>query len=375
MKEIFLYPQLRINQSIKLSSERAKKHLSWYKDKLDPFLNSFLDEKLAEASRVDPESTVLVEQVRRFIAAGGKRVRPAFAYSAYVASGGRSLDAILYASAALELLHAFALIHDDIIDKSDLRRGRPSVHKAFEDFHRKRGFKGNPNEFGISTAVLAGDLALAFADEILNTAPFPAERIRRAKNYYDLMKKQVIYGEYLDVLAPNKGKISENDLLTILEYKTAKYTIERPLHIGASLAGADESSFKVFTDYGLPLGQAFQIQDDIMGTFGDEERIGKPVDADLKEGKQTLLVIKAYEFSKAADQQILAKTIGNRRVSKNEIESARDIIRSCGALEYSQRLSSNLIDAAKLAIYHSRLSEEGRGYLLEAADYLLTRST
>ncbi|MDP2721001.1 MAG: polyprenyl synthetase family protein [bacterium] len=374
MREIFLYPNLHVEQTIELSAAKASKHLGWYKRRLDPFLNSFLDEKLTEASTVHPEATVLVGEIRRFVAAGGKRVRPAFAYSAYTASGGRSLDAILYASAALELLHTFALIHDDIIDNADLRRGKPSAHKAFEDFHEKRGFEGSSSEFGVQVAILAGDLALAFADELLNTAPFPAERIRRAKNYYDLMKKQVIYGEYLDVLASNKGGVSEKDLLTILEYKTAKYTIERPLHIGAALAGADEESFQVFTDYGVPLGQAFQIQDDIMGTFSSEEKIGKPVDSDLREGKQTLLVIKAYEFSKGKDKQMLKKVIGNKKVGEEKIEKARDIIRNSGALEYSQKLSGVLIDRAKQAVYEAKLVGEGRQYLLEAADYLLTRS-
>src|SRR3989344_3332312 len=375
MSEIFLYPQLRVESSIKLSAKRAQKNLNWYKSQLDPFLNAYLDEKIAEASKIHPETTVLGEEIRRFVAAGGKRVRPAFAYSAYVASSGRSFEAILYASAALELLHAFALIHDDIIDKADLRRGEPSVHKAFEYFHKNRKFKGSSQKFGIDTAILVGDLALSFADELLNTAPFPAERIRRAKNYYDLMKKQVIYGEYLDVLAPNKGGVSEKDLLTILEYKTAKYTIERPLHIGAALAGSDEENFKVFTDYGVPLGQAFQIQDDIMGTFSSEGKIGKPVDSDLKEGKQTLLVIKAYEFSKGKDRQMLRKVICNKKAVQENIEKARDIIRNSGSLEYSQKLSSRLIDHAKQVIYQAKLVDEGRAYLLEAADYLLTRST
>src|SRR3990167_4446350 len=373
MREIFLYPNLHVERAIKFSAARASKHLDWYKGRLDPFLNSFLDEKLTEASKVHPEATVLVEEIRRFVAAGGKRVRPAFAYSAYTASGGRSLDAILYASAALELLHAFALIHDDIIDNAHLRRSEPAVHKAFEYFHENRKFKGSSRKFGVDTAILVGDLALAFADELINTAPFPAERIRRAKNYYDLMKKQVIYGEYLDVLAPNKGRVSEKDLLTILEYKTAKYTVERPLHIGAALAGTDEENLKVFTDYGVPLGQAFQIQDDIMGTFSSEGKIGKPVDSDLKEGKQTLLVIKAYEFSKGKDRQMLRKVIGNKKAGQENIEKARDIIRNSGSLEYSHKLSSRLIDHAKQVVYEANLVEEGRQYLLEAADYLLTR--
>ncbi|HEX7456729.1 MAG TPA: polyprenyl synthetase family protein [Candidatus Nanoarchaeia archaeon] len=375
MSEVFLYPELRVDRSIKLSSEKALQFLTWYKSQLEPFLDAYFDHKISEASKVHPEAVVLSEGVRRFVRNGGKRVRPAFAYCAYVASGGRSLEAILYASAALEVLHAWALIHDDIIDNANIRRGKPSVHKVFEDFHRKRGFRGNAENFGVYAAILVGDLAFSYADELLNTAPFPAGRIRRAKEYYDLMKKQVIFGEYLDVVAPLKKQITERDLLTILEYKTAKYTIERPTHIGAILAGAEEDILQVFSSYAIPLGQAFQIQDDIMGTFSSEEKIGKPVDSDIKEGKRTLLVLKAYEYSKRAERKFLDKVLGNQLAGEAEIENVRQIIRECGALEYSQELAYKLIKKAKGAILQAKLVEEGREYLLQAADYLLTRST
>jgi geranylgeranyl diphosphate synthase type I len=337
-------------------------------------LDTYFDAKIDEASKIHPEAVVLAEEARRFIRTGGKRLRPAFAYSAYVASGGRSLEAILYASAALEVLHAWALIHDDIIDNADIRRGKPSVHKVFEDFHRKRTLKGNKEEFGVSTAILVGDLALAYADEVLNTAPFPAERIRRAKNYYDLMKKQVIFGEYLDVLAPLKKQFTEKDLLTIFEYKTAKYTIERPLHIGAILAGAEEDILETFSSYGIPLGQAFQIQDDIMGTFSNEEKIGKPADSDIREGKKTLLVLKAYEFCKRDERRLLDKILGNKSANDVEIATVREIMSKCGALEYSQELAYKLINKAKRSILHAKLTSEGKDYLLQVADYLLTRS-
>ena len=375
MRETFLYPELRVDRSIRLSSEKALQFLTWYKSQLEPFLDAYFDAKIDEASKIHPEAVVLSEGVRRFIKNGGKRVRPAFTYAAYVASGGRSLEAILYASAALEVLHAWALIHDDIIDNADLRRGKPSVHKVFEDFHRKRGFRGSTEDFGVHVAILVGDLAFAYADELLNTAPFPAQRIRRAKEYYDLMKKQVIFGEYLDVVAPLKKQITERDLLTILEYKTAKYTIERPMHIGAALAGAEEDTLRGFSSYAIPLGQAFQIQDDIMGTFSNEAKIGKPVDSDIKEGKRTLLTLKAYEHSTRADKKLLDAVLGDQSASEADIEAVRQIIRSSGALEYSQELALKLIKKAKGAISQGKLVEEGREYLLQAADYLLTRTT
>jgi len=373
MREVYFYPELRVDRSIEISGKRALAFLAWFKKQLDPFLDAYFVEKLKEANLVHPETLVLVEEIRRFIRNGGKRLRPAFTYTAYLGCGGRSYDAILYASAAVEVLHTFALIHDDIIDKSDLRRGSPSVHRVFEDFHQKRDFAGSAQDFGLAAAILAGDLACAFADELLNTAPFPAERIRRAKNYFDLNKKQVILGEYLDVIAPVKKEVSEADVLKILEYKTAKYTVERPLHIGAVLAGANEEMLQWFSNYAIPLGQAFQIQDDIIGTFGREEEIGKPNDSDIKEGKKTLLVIKAYEFARPSEVKILDRVLGNQKASGEQIEAVRSIMQSSGALTYSQNLANQLIKKAKRAIEEEKLEEEGKTYLLQAADYLLSR--
>jgi geranylgeranyl diphosphate synthase type I len=316
----------------------------------------------------------LVEEVRRIVQAGGKKIRPAFSYAAYVASGGRSHGAILYAASALELWHAFALIHDDIIDDSALRRGQPTAHKAFERFYQNRGFPGDPQKFGISAAILAGDLASSFADELLDTAPFPAERIRRAKIYYNAMKQQTIYGEHLDTISHVKKQTSERDVLKITEYKTAKYTVERPLHIGATLAGAEEETLQVFSRYAVPFGQAFQIQDDILGTFGKEEDIGKPTDSDIKEGKMTLLAVKAYEFAKVAEGKILDGVLGNRKASSEEIESVRDVFKRTGSVEYSRNLANRLFYQAKREIGGEKLDEEGKNFLLQAADYFLSRS-
>ncbi len=362
-----------LEKEARISGEKALVFLSWFKNQLDNFLRLYFNEKLKEAAEIDPESVVLVEELRRFIGNGGKRIRPAFAYAGYVASGGRSLDAILFASASLEFVQAFALIHDDLIDDSPLRRGKPSVHKVFEDFHKNRAFSSDAQHFGLSSAILSGDLALSFADELLSTSPFPSERIKRAKFYFDTLKKQVVFGQHLDLIASVKKKVVEKDILTILEYKTAKYTVERPLQIGAALAGADEDVMKIFSEYGIRLGQAFQIQDDILGTFGNKETIGKPNDSDIKEGKKTLLVVKALEWAKGEEKRRLEKVLGNKKVTDREIEEARNTIKDTGALEYSQKLATSLILQAKEVIAKARLNDEGKNYLLQAADYLLTR--
>jgi geranylgeranyl diphosphate synthase type I len=373
MAEPFLYPELYIDTSLETSGKKASEFLSWFKKELDPFLEAYFAEKIKQAAEIHPEAVVLVEEIRRMVQAGGKRIRPAFAYAAYVASGGHSHEAVLYASSALELWHTFAIIHDDIIDESSLRRGQSTAHTAFDKFHQNRHFPGDSQRFGISAAILAGDLAFSFADELLDSAPFPAERIRRAKIYYNAMKQQTIYGEHLDVISQFKKQISEADVLKILEYKTAKYTIERPMHIGACLAGADEEKLQIFSNYAVPLGQAFQIQDDILGTFGKEENIGKPTDSDIKEGKMTLLIVKAYEAVKPAERKVLDGALGNKKASTRQINQVRKVIENCGSLAYSQKLSNELIERAKEVISEAKLNQEGKNYLLQICNYLLVR--
>lgn len=360
-------------QTFKSKNITALDYLSWFKKQFDKQLLAYLSEKRQEAKEINPETTVLIDEIIRFTENGGKRVRPAFMYSGYIAAGGKAHEAILFASMSVELLHTFALIHDDIIDNSDLRRGELTTHKAFEAYHKTRRLSGSKKNFGLSNAILVGDLAYSFAEDILTIAPFPQERIRRARYYFDQMKIQVIYGQYLDVLGGYKEGLTEDEVLQILEYKTAKYTVERPLHIGAMLAGADYSMLETFSRYGIPFGQAFQMQDDIVGTFGSEEEIGKPSDSDIKEGKKTLLLAKAYERADKKQRKTLDRIVGNKAATKTDIEKVKDIMEQTGAYDYCVKLAKELLIQAKKAISDTKLNEEGKGYLLAAADYLNER--
>lgn len=351
----------------------AEQYLEWFKKHFDRQILAYLSDKKEEAAQINPEAVVLVDEIVRYVENGGKRVRPAFFYSGYTASGGQAFEACLYASMSVELLHTFALIHDDIMDNSDLRRGKPTTHKVFATFHRKKKLKGDEKEFGLSSAILAGDLAYSFAEEVLTMAPFPQERLRRARYYFDQMKMQVIYGQYLDVLGGKKEGLTEDEVLQIFEYKTAKYTVERPLQIGAMLAGADFKMIDVMTSYGIPFGQAFQMQDDIVGTFGTEEEIGKPNDSDIKEGKKTILLSKAYEKASKKQKKILEKIVGNKSAGKTEIEAVRKIMVETGAKDYCVKLAKELLNQAFLAIRDVKLKEEGKNYLISAIDYLYER--
>ena len=198
-------------------AKEGEKLLFWFKEEVDLAIKHFLVEKRVEAKEISPGVVTLLDEVERFIFSGGKRVRPAFLYSGYVASGGKAHDAAVYASMSVEFLHTFALIHDDIIDRSAIRRGKPTSHKAFEEYHTTKKFTGNKEHFGLSAAILAGDLAYAFAEEVLTSAPFPQERVRRARYYFDQMKFQVIAGEYLDVLGGYTKSLKEDDILNIIE--------------------------------------------------------------------------------------------------------------------------------------------------------------
>ena len=354
-------------------AKEAERLLSWFKTEVDQSINHFLKQKKKQADEISLEFRGLVEEIERFISSGGKRVRPAFLYSGYVASGARAYDAIVYTSMCVEFLHTFALIHDDIIDRSATRRGKPTSHKTFENYHSRQKFPGSKEHFGVSAALLAGDLAFTFAEEVLTSAPFPQERVRRARYYFDQMKFQVIAGEYLDVLGSYKKKLTEEEILHVLEYKTAKYTVERPLQIGAMLAGAEVDTLETFTAYGIPLGQGFQLQDDILGVFGDKKKIGKPTDSDIREGKKTVLVAKAYEWADNKQKRVLDKTFGNENAPEKEIEDVRKIIYATGAFDYAVSLSHRLIEQAKDALNGAKLKDEGKEYLLAAADYLLSR--
>lgn len=375
MKEI---PDLQPNisgfdQTYTTKKITALDYLAWFKKQFDKQLLAYLSEKRQQAKEINPEIVVLVDEIIRFTENGGKRVRPAFMYSGYIAAGGQAQEAILFASLSVELLHTFALMHDDIIDNSDLRRGELTTHKAFEAYHKTRKLKGNKKEFGLSSAILAGDLAFSFAEEILTTAPFPQERIRRARYFFDQMKIQVIYGEYLDVLGGYKDSLTEDEVLQVLEYKTAKYTVERPLHIGAMLAGSDYQTLETFSRYGIPFGQAFQMQDDIVGTFGTEEEIGKPADSDIKEGKKTLLLTKAYEKADKNQLKVLNRVVGKKGATKEDIAKVKQIMEKTGAYDYCVKLAKELLVQAKNAIEDVKLKDEGKGYLLAAADYLNER--
>lgn len=283
-----------------------------FRDAVGQELAAFLERRRAELVPVGPEVGPFLDAAAAFVS-GGKRLRPLFCRAGWLVAGGDPDDPrLVTAAASLEWLQASALVHDDLMDGSDTRRGRPSVHRDFEARHRDRGADavGDAEAFGLATAILLGDLVLSWADEQLRASGLP--RVPEALRYLDLCRSEVVAGQYLDVLAQTRTGVTVEEAMTIVRFKAASYTVERPLHIGAALAGADDDLVAGLSAVAVPLGQAFQLRDDVLGVFGDPAATGKPAGDDLREGKRTVLVARALELGTEDDRALVDRLLGTR---------------------------------------------------------------
>lgn len=327
--------------------------------RIDRALEDWLGAKRRSLARVSPESAELVDEVARLVAGGGKRLRPALVELAYRACGGRSPEAPLRLGLATELLHTYLLIHDDVMDRASLRRGRPTTHSAFAELHEARhrpGRRGNADHFGLSVAILAGDLAHSFAVELsrpvredMEGAPAEGDPGAVAAAF-DAMCEEVIGGQYLEMLLPHRAEPTEDELLRVLRLKSGRYTVARPAELGALLAGAGEGVVAGFRRWGEAAGEAFQLQDDVLGTFGDSGAVGKPVASDLAEGKHTFLVHHALEGAAPEDREWLRTALGRGELSAADLERARAVLRDSGGLAAVQDRIEERLDEARHAL-------------------------
>ena len=336
-------------------------------------VDQVLEQQSAALARVSPDLQSMVDALSDLLS-GGKRLRPAFCYWGWRGAGGSADldDAALRASASLEFLQACALIHDDVMDGSDTRRGLPSAHRRFAGVHRGAEWLGSPESFGVGAAILLGDLCLSWADEVLLTTDFPEESLRRGKTVYDEMRTELMAGQFLDLLEQARGGGSVERALTVVRYKSANYTIERPLHLGAALASADPSVTAAYTGYGLPLGEAFQLRDDILGVFGDPNETGKPAGDDLREGKRTVLMAIAVERSTPTQAAVVRRHLGDPGLDANGVAALREIITATGALDHTETLISERLDESLAALDTADLVPDARAVLTGLA-YAATR--
>jgi geranylgeranyl diphosphate synthase type I len=318
-------------------------------------------------SGVDDALVPVAEALEAFVLGGGKRLRPAFGYWGYRAAGGADSDEIVSALAALEFVQASALIHDDLMDRSDTRRGEPSIHRRFAARHRAAGWAGEPDGFGESSAILLGDLCLVWSDEMLHASGIDPVVVGRARPVFDEMRAEVTIGQYLDVLTQATRDTSVERASKVARYKSAKYTVERPLLFGAALADASAQVRAAFSGYGLPLGEAFQLRDDVLGVFGDPEQTGKPAGDDLREGKRTYLVAAAFEATDPAGRKLLTQRLGDPGLDPTGVDELRGIITSSGALDRTERRIATLTDTALAALVGVELEAEAREVLVDLA--------
>jgi len=302
-------------------------------------LSSFAAEQRLLLTDLDPAVGDLLDTAEQFTA-GGKLLRPTFCHAGWLLAGGAPGDPrIAAAGAAFEWLQGSALVHDDLMDGSDTRRGRPSVHREYEARHTADGSLGEAAEYGSRVAILLGDLLLSWADQHFRRA----RPDQRTADLWDFCKAEVIAGQFLDVLAQTRDRFDVDSAMHVIRFKAAKYTVERPLHVGAALAGADDALLAALTDVALPLGEAFQLRDDVLGVFGDPADTGKPAGDDLREGKRTVLVARTAEA--VGHDRVLALLGGTEGV-----DELRGLIESSGALAEVEKDIDRLVEQAHAAI-------------------------
>ncbi len=327
----------------------------------------------AERGALEREALPLLDELESLVQAGGKRVRPRFCYWGYIAAGGTDDESILRIGASLELLHTFALIHDDVMDDSPLRRYRLTTFRALAELSAGVPHRGDPQRFGTSAAILTGLLGFVLADRLFLTSGFDPDATLRAADRFDRMRMRAIAGQYLDLLAAHRGEADESTARRIGELKTAGYTVSEPLAIGALCATDDPKVLAILDAYGAPLGEAFQIRDDILGALGDPNETGKDRDGDLREGKQTVLIAKTRALADRSQLSLLDRLLGDRALSLRDAERVREIIVSTGALEATNALIDELTSQARNAIDAGVIGDEAAGALLALADEVTQR--
>jgi geranylgeranyl diphosphate synthase type I len=330
-------------------------------------VEAFLARQRPRLLAVGPDLRPLADEISAFLLDGGKRLRPAFAYWGWRGAGGADCAEVVNAVTALEFVQACALVHDDVMDGSDTRRGHPAMHRRFEALHRESGWRGDAAAFGTAVAILVGDTCLIWADEMLNTSGLPAEALLRAQPVYDEMRTEIMAGQYLDVLTQATGDHSVERAMTVARYKSAKYTIERPLHFGAALAGAPPELTAAYSGYGLPLGEAFQLRDDVLGVFGDPAETGKPAGDDLREGKRTVLIAKTLERATPAQAALVERHLGDPYLTPDGVAAMRDVITSSGALAETEKIIGELTAQALSALQVEILDPEAADVLRDLA--------
>jgi geranylgeranyl diphosphate synthase type I len=340
-----------------------------------------LDDQLAAQARVLAELGPDVDDLLRAIGdllRGGKRLRAAFLYWGARAAGLPDSRELVRLASAMELFQAGALIHDDVMDDSDTRRGMPAAHRALAGWHAARGWDGDEERFGLAGAVLAGNLCLTWSEEAYATSGLPDEALARGRSVFDRMRTQLMAGQFLDVvesMRPWEG-LGDDERAEragrVIRFKSAKYTVEHPLLIGASVGGMDDAGLGALSRYGLDLGRAFQLRDDLLGVFGDPHETGKPAGDDLREGKRTVLLARALAGADGAGRARVEHLVGRPDLGTRDVDELRGIISGSGAVAAVEDEIERLAASARVALDDARSVEPPARRVLDA---LVTTAT
>ena len=364
-------------------------------DLVQAAIDGFLDERQPHLTRIAPELAPLVDSARDLLR-GGKRFRALFCYWGWQAVRGRiddgdllpegtgpdGLDAAVLAAGALEIFHSAALVHDDLIDNSDTRRGAAALHRRFEATHRENGWTGDSAAFGRSAALLLGDLLLAWSDEAFESALdlVPSRSASgAARSEFSRMRTEVMAGQYLDILDEQAWRSHpESEQLSrahrVIVYKSAKYSVEAPLAIGAALGGGTADELSALREFGLPLGIAYQLRDDLLGVFGDPGVTGKPSGDDLREGKRTVLVALARAKLPANAVRFLDELLGDRNLTELQVRMLQDTVRESGAVEHVERIIRHNVELATNALQDAPITASAKHQLIRLTETVTARS-
>lgn len=302
---------------------------------------------------------------------GGKRLRAGFCFWGYLGAGGEDGDPVVRVASAMEVFQAAALLHDDVMDASDIRRGQPTAHVALADQHRRAGWDGDAGRFGEAGAILAGDLCLNWTDQLFATSGMTAPQLARGRVHLDRMRTQLMGGQFLDIVESARPWLAlstterVSSARTVIRFKSAGYTIAQPLMIGAACAGADQPTMAALSDYGLALGEAFQLRDDLLGVYGDPATTGKPAGDDIREGKRTVLVAYLLDTATASEVERFTACLGSPDLSEDDVHWVRKLAVSTGAVDRVEELIGQQAAASARALQRAELTPEARDRLTE----------
>jgi geranylgeranyl diphosphate synthase type I len=365
---------------ISKKSIQAKNKLNDFVETIDPLLENYFNRQIVQSFSTDPKEKALITHILKHIKEHNlrpaKRLRGSFIYYSYKLLGGKQKKEVLKAAMSIELIHTAMLIHDDLMDEDKIRRGKATTHQYYKNYHNSRHFINDSSHYGQSMAVCAGDAALCMGFDILAKCKFEKQRKIEALSRVLTAIKNTAFGQNYDITLEASAKAKEEDVINLHHAKTAIYTYENPLHIGALLAGASTKDLEILSKYAIAGGIAFQLQDDILGLFGNPQKTGKAANSDLKQGKVTLLILKALEKANSKDKNTLKSIWGNKNLTQKDAEVARKIVKDSGSLQYSKDLSIKYAKRAQRAIplmLKQNWNKRAIAYLDGIAQYMVER--